>query len=142
HRAGARDRDGARQRLHLVEHGLLPGVPARAPAVGDRRGARPESRRRRDDGRGRLRHARRARVALPAARRGGRAAPAPDRGGLRPRAGATRRALRACASAPRRNSAGTAELLGFYREPQEYGYVPGYYAVFFYDPDGIKLEIV
>jgi glyoxylase I family protein len=27
-------------------------------------------------------------------------------------------------------------------EPQEYGYIPGYYAVFFYDPDGIKLEIV
>jgi glyoxylase I family protein len=27
-------------------------------------------------------------------------------------------------------------------EPQEYGYQPGYYAVFFYDPDGIKLEIV
>jgi glyoxylase I family protein len=27
-------------------------------------------------------------------------------------------------------------------EPQEYGYLPGYYAVFFYDPDGIKLEIV
>jgi catechol 2,3-dioxygenase-like lactoylglutathione lyase family enzyme len=27
-------------------------------------------------------------------------------------------------------------------EPQEYAYVPGYYAVFFYDPDGIKLEIV
>ena len=26
--------------------------------------------------------------------------------------------------------------------PQEYGYSPGYYAVFFYDPDGIKLEIV
>ena len=26
--------------------------------------------------------------------------------------------------------------------PREYGYVPGYYAVFFYDPDGIKLEIV
>jgi len=26
--------------------------------------------------------------------------------------------------------------------PQEYGYMPGYYAVFFYDPDGIKLEIV
>ena len=26
--------------------------------------------------------------------------------------------------------------------PQEYGYIPGYYAVFFYDPDGIKLEIV
>ena len=27
-------------------------------------------------------------------------------------------------------------------EPAEYGYSPGYYAVFFYDPDGIKLEIV
>jgi catechol 2,3-dioxygenase-like lactoylglutathione lyase family enzyme len=26
--------------------------------------------------------------------------------------------------------------------PEEYGYMPGYYAVFFYDPDGIKLEIV
>jgi glyoxylase I family protein len=26
--------------------------------------------------------------------------------------------------------------------PGEYGYMPGYYAVFFYDPDGIKLEIV
>jgi glyoxylase I family protein len=27
-------------------------------------------------------------------------------------------------------------------EPQEYSYMPGYYAVFFYDPDGLKLEIV
>jgi glyoxylase I family protein len=27
-------------------------------------------------------------------------------------------------------------------EPQEYTYGPGYYAVFFYDPDGLKLEIV
>ena len=27
-------------------------------------------------------------------------------------------------------------------EPQEYTYIPGYYAVFFYDPDGIKLEIL
>jgi glyoxylase I family protein len=27
-------------------------------------------------------------------------------------------------------------------EPEEYWYQPGYYAVFFYDPDGIKLEIV
>ena len=27
-------------------------------------------------------------------------------------------------------------------EPQEYTYTPGYYAVFFYDPDGLKLEIV
>jgi glyoxylase I family protein len=26
--------------------------------------------------------------------------------------------------------------------PEEYEYAPGYYAVFFYDPDGIKLEIV
>ncbi|MGN6169390.1 MAG: VOC family protein [Solirubrobacteraceae bacterium] len=26
--------------------------------------------------------------------------------------------------------------------PEEYGYAPGYYAVFFYDPDGIKLEVV
>jgi glyoxylase I family protein len=26
--------------------------------------------------------------------------------------------------------------------PREYDYIPGYYAVFFYDPDGLKLEIV
>ena len=26
--------------------------------------------------------------------------------------------------------------------PEEYDYRPGYYAVFFYDPDGIKLEIL
>jgi glyoxylase I family protein len=26
--------------------------------------------------------------------------------------------------------------------PEEYDYAPGYYALFFYDPDGIKLEIV
>jgi glyoxylase I family protein len=26
--------------------------------------------------------------------------------------------------------------------PDEYDYTPGYYAVFFYDPDGIKLEIL
>jgi glyoxylase I family protein len=26
--------------------------------------------------------------------------------------------------------------------PEEYGYSPGYYAVFLHDPDGIKLEIV
>jgi glyoxylase I family protein len=26
--------------------------------------------------------------------------------------------------------------------PQEYDYAPGYYAVFFYDPDGIKLELL
>ena len=26
--------------------------------------------------------------------------------------------------------------------PIEYDYTPGYYAVFFYDPDGIKLELL
>jgi glyoxylase I family protein len=26
--------------------------------------------------------------------------------------------------------------------PAEYNYTPGYYAVFFYDPDGIKLELL
>src|SRR5581483_5808617 len=26
--------------------------------------------------------------------------------------------------------------------PEEYSYIPSHYAVFFYDPDGIKLEIV
>jgi len=26
--------------------------------------------------------------------------------------------------------------------PKEYDYTPGYYAVFFYDPDGLKLELV
>jgi glyoxylase I family protein len=26
--------------------------------------------------------------------------------------------------------------------PKEYTYMPGYYAFFFYDPDGIKLEVV
>jgi glyoxylase I family protein len=26
--------------------------------------------------------------------------------------------------------------------PEEYSYLPGYYAVFFYDPDGLKLELV
>ena len=26
--------------------------------------------------------------------------------------------------------------------PQEYAYEPGYYAVFLYDPDGIKLEVM
>jgi glyoxylase I family protein len=26
--------------------------------------------------------------------------------------------------------------------PKEYDYTPGYYALFFYDPDGIKLELV
>ena len=26
--------------------------------------------------------------------------------------------------------------------PAEYPYSPGYYAVFFYDPDGIKIEVM
>ena len=26
--------------------------------------------------------------------------------------------------------------------PEEYAYLPGYYAVFFFDPDGLKLEIL
>jgi glyoxylase I family protein len=30
----------------------------------------------------------------------------------------------------------------FESPPKEYDYVPGYYAAFFYDPDGIKLELV
>ena len=36
------------------------------------------------------------------------------------------------------------EAQGFEIEsgPKEYDYSPGYYAVFFYDPDGIKLELV
>jgi glyoxylase I family protein len=33
----------------------------------------------------------------------------------------------------------SAELDG---EPGERGYTPGYYAVFFFDPDGLKLEVV
>ena len=35
-----------------------------------------------------------------------------------------------------------AHEIEFESEPREYGYSPGYYAVFFYDPDGLKLEIV
>ena len=27
-------------------------------------------------------------------------------------------------------------------DPREWPYVPGYYATFFYDPDGLKLEVV
>ena len=45
-------------------------------------------------------------------------------------------------------AANLAEAVGSYlgknwtQFPSEYSYIPGYYAVFFYDPDGIKLEIV
>jgi len=35
-----------------------------------------------------------------------------------------------------------AQGLEIENDPKEYEYVPGYYAGFFYDPDGIKLEIV
>ena len=35
-----------------------------------------------------------------------------------------------------------AQGLDLESEPQEYTYLPGYYAVFFYDPDGLKLEVV
>ena len=34
------------------------------------------------------------------------------------------------------------QAVEFESEPQEYTYIPGYYAVFFFDPDGLKLEIV
>ena len=38
------------------------------------------------------------------------------------------------------------EVAGWARDiesgPAEYDYSPGYYAVFFYDPDGLKLEVV
>ena len=74
-------------------YGLLSLVRARASAVGDQRGPRPEPRGRRDDGRGRSRDARRARVALPAARRGGRAEAGADRAGIRPGPGRAGRAL-------------------------------------------------
>jgi glyoxylase I family protein len=36
----------------------------------------------------------------------------------------------------------SAQGAGIESSPREYDYGPGYYAVFFYDPDGIKLEIV
>jgi catechol 2,3-dioxygenase-like lactoylglutathione lyase family enzyme len=35
-----------------------------------------------------------------------------------------------------------AQGLEIENDPKEYGYVEGYYAGFFYDPDGIKLEIL
>jgi catechol 2,3-dioxygenase-like lactoylglutathione lyase family enzyme len=35
-----------------------------------------------------------------------------------------------------------AQGLQIENDPKEYEYSPGYYAGFFYDPDGIKLEIV
>ena len=35
-----------------------------------------------------------------------------------------------------------AQGLEIENEPQEWKYIPGYYATFFHDPDGIKLEVV
>jgi glyoxylase I family protein len=35
-----------------------------------------------------------------------------------------------------------AQGLEIENDPKEYEYMPGYYAGFFYDPDGIKLEVV
>ena len=35
-----------------------------------------------------------------------------------------------------------AQGLQIENDPKEYEYLPGYYAGFFYDPDGIKLEIL
>ena len=35
-----------------------------------------------------------------------------------------------------------AQGLAIENEPQEWPYLPGYYAGFFHDPDGIKLEVV
>ena len=35
-----------------------------------------------------------------------------------------------------------AQGLEIENDPKEYAYMPGYYAGFFYDPDGIKLEVV
>ena len=49
---------------------------------------------------------------------------------------ASRRAVDECANWLRSQGA-TIES-----EPREYGYSPGYYAVFFYDPDGLKIELV
>ena len=51
-------------------------------------------------------------------------------------------ARRASSSRPARVSASTYQNEQIENEPAEYDYIPGYYAVFFHDPDGIKLEIV
>ena len=56
----------------------------------------------------------------------------PPRRLRRRRARAGRRACRLAARAGAEIESG----------PEEYDYAPGYYAVFFYDPDGLKLEIV
>ena len=108
HLLGAADRDGARQRLHLVELDVLHRLPPPA-RVGDHAGARPEPRRDRDDGRGLDRHARRrspgsscawrprASYASGCSSRGSTRAGAP-RGALRASGHASRRATRSGAS--------------------------------------------
>ena len=63
HRRRASARDDPRQRLHLVVERLLHRVPPPA-GVGHHAGARLESRRRRDDGRGLARHRGRPRLAV------------------------------------------------------------------------------
>jgi len=47
----------------------------------------------------------------------------------------------ALAAFPRFPANGRRPTISF-DEPAEYDYTPGYYAVFFADPDGIKLELV
>ena len=88
-------RDDPRQRLHLVERGLLPLVRARRR----RRGGSPPVHDQNLAGvvmmaEGSLVTLGDARLALPAARRGGRAAAAAARAGPRPAAGEARRPLR------------------------------------------------
>ena len=78
------------------------GVYARGDgALGDLAAPGPGARRRGDDDRGLDRHARRARVALPAARARGRAAAAAARARARPARGPARRPLRPRAGARR-----------------------------------------
>src|SRR5438105_2446047 len=94
HRRRPPDRDRARERLHLVGDGLLPLLPARAPAVGDLGAPRPGDCGRGDDARGLGRHDRRARLALPAPRPGGRAPSGAHRARPGSPCGAPRGALR------------------------------------------------
>jgi glyoxylase I family protein len=49
----------------------------------------------------------------------------------------SRRAVDECAAWLRSRDDVTIES-----EPREYGYSPGYYALFFHDPDGLKIELV
>src|SRR5919198_2605746 len=73
-RRRAARRDDPRKRLHLVRASVLRAVRGGAAHVGPLGGGRPERRRSVDDGRGERRHARGARVAVPALGAGERAA--------------------------------------------------------------------